>query len=56
MLASYDIATLEVMVGRLPPRGHRLVRRWAALHQSELSENWTRCQAHEPPLPIDPLP
>jgi len=53
--ASYDIETLEPIVGRLPRRSHRLVVKWARLHRGELLQNWRRCRVHEPLLPIDPL-
>ncbi len=54
--ASYDIETLEPIVGRLPHRNHRLVVKWARLHRDELLRNWARCRAHQPLRPIDPLP
>jgi hypothetical protein len=54
--ASYDIETLEPIVGRLPRRSHRLVVKWARLHQDELLRDWARCRAGRSPLPIDPLP
>jgi hypothetical protein len=54
--ASYDIETLEPLVGRLPARRHRLVVKWARLHQGELSRDWERCRDGRLPLPIDPLP
>jgi hypothetical protein len=54
--ASYDIGTLEAIVGRLPPRHHRLVIRWAGLHQDELLRDWALCRAGKPLLPISPLP
>ena len=54
--ASYDIETLEPIVGRLPHRSHRLVVRWARLHRDELLWDWARCRADLPLSPIDPLP
>jgi Domain of unknown function (DUF4160) len=54
--ASYDIATLELVAGRLPRRSHRLVVKWARLHREELLADWARCRARHPLLPIEPLP
>ncbi|MBS1885048.1 MAG: DUF4160 domain-containing protein [Actinobacteria bacterium] len=54
--ASYDIETLRPIVGRLPRRSHRLVVKWARLHQEELLQDWARCRTDRPLLPIDPLP
>jgi Domain of unknown function (DUF4160) len=56
LVASYDIDTLEPIVGRLPTRSHRLVVRWARLHREELLRDWARCRVRRPLLPIDPLP
>jgi hypothetical protein len=53
--ASYDIETLEPLVGRLPRRSHRLVVRWARLHRDELLRDWERCRDGLSPIPIDPL-
>ena len=49
------IDTLDVLVGRIPPRGMRLVTEWAQLHQNELRENWSRVQQGQPFLSIEPL-
>ncbi len=51
-----QIRTLAVMAGRLPPRAMGLVMEWAALHQAELEDNWTRAENLEPLAKIDPLP
>jgi hypothetical protein len=53
---SYDVETLEPMGGRLPRRPHRLVTRWASLHQEELVANWQRTRDQKALVPIDPLP
>ena len=45
-----------LLAGFLPARALRLVREWAALHEAELQANWERVAAHEPLVPIDPLP
>ncbi|HWB10637.1 MAG TPA: DUF4160 domain-containing protein [Pirellulales bacterium] len=51
----YGIDVIELIAGSLPRRQHRLVEAWAELHQDELLANWTRLQAGQLPLPIDPL-
>jgi hypothetical protein len=53
--ASYDIATLRPIAGRLHPRATRLVREWGGAHQFELRRNWQLMRALQPPRPIDPL-
>ncbi len=55
-IAQITLDTFEILNGSLPARALRLVREWAALHQSELAENWDLAQALEPLAPIDPLP
>lgn len=53
--ASFDIATLGRLNGRLPPNVERLVRVWAGTHQAELLANWERGRLGEGFEPIDPL-
>lgn len=53
--ALINIATLEVIRGRLPKRAHALVLEWAVEHRTELAENWALCQAKAMPKPIQPL-
>jgi len=36
----FNIRTLELIKGDLPPRAIRLIQDWAATHQSELLEMW----------------
>jgi hypothetical protein len=55
-MASFAIDTLEVQEGSLPRRQTRLVRRWAAMHERELHENWKRARARRPLTAIPPLP
>jgi hypothetical protein len=55
-VAQIELDTLRVINGTLPPRALRLVRQWARLHPAELADNWTRAQALEPLVPIEPLP
>jgi hypothetical protein len=45
-----------VIAGSLPSAQLRLVRRWASLHQAELSSNWRRIVRGERVKSIDPLP
>jgi hypothetical protein len=44
------------VVGYLPPRQTRLVRRWWKLRRQELTENWRLVEQEESPRYIDPLP
>ena len=37
-MGEFDINTLEMLQGDLPPRAVGLVKEWASLHQSELLE------------------
>jgi hypothetical protein len=45
----------SVLAGSLPPAQLRLVREWAALHQTKLEANWQRARHGERVEPIDPL-
>jgi hypothetical protein len=53
--AEVSIETAETLRGYLPRRASSLVREWAALYRLELTENWKRVCAHEPPRRIPPL-
>lgn len=53
--ATYDILTLETIVGRLHPRAGRMVIEWGLLHQFELRRNWELMRAGQGPRSIDPL-
>ena len=50
-----DIATTEVLEGRLPPRQARLVAAWVELHRDELLADWTLASQGELPFKIEPL-
>ncbi|MDE0607862.1 MAG: DUF4160 domain-containing protein [Acidimicrobiaceae bacterium] len=50
-----DINSLAVIRGRLSPRANGLVVEWAAQHQAELREAWSRAERHESPGKIAPL-
>jgi hypothetical protein len=54
-VASIGIAPLVVLRGRLPPRVLGLVLEWAALHSSELLENWRLATSGRKPRRIAPL-
>jgi hypothetical protein len=54
--ASFEIESLELIVGNLPPRARRLVVKWAEMHRGELRDNWNRARKHMPLQRIDPLP
>ncbi len=50
-VSEFDIKTLEMIQGDLPPRVVSLVREWAELHQKELLEMWNAQKIHKlPPL------
>jgi len=49
------ITPLTIIHGDAPGRVREMVLEWAAEHQRELLEDWTRCGLALPPLPIEPL-
>lgn len=53
--AIVNIETLAVMEGRLTPRVLGMVTEWAALHKSELVDDWTLARAQQPLQHISPL-
>jgi hypothetical protein len=53
--ALVDIASADVIAGRLPNRAAALAAEWGRLHGGELAANWDRMRDGEPPFPIDPL-
>ncbi len=54
--ATVDIQKLIVLTGTLPRTAECLVLEWAALHQSELMEDWRLCETRSALLKIEPLP
>jgi hypothetical protein len=54
--ASVDIATREVLEGRLPGRALNLVQEWAMIHKEELLADWRLCREKARPSNIEPLP
>ena len=53
--AIIDIKKMELWSGYLPPRVLGLVIEWAAIHQTELMDNWDKAIRQEKLLPIKPL-
>ena len=49
------IPTLSLLRGELSPRVFGMVVEWAALHQTELSENWDLARQQAPLRKIAPL-
>ena len=50
-VGEFDIQTLRMLEGDLPPRAVSIVREWAELHQAELLELWnTQKISKLPPL------
>jgi hypothetical protein len=53
--AEVEIASGDILKGKLPARARRLVLEWRQEYQRELEQNWDRARAHEPLLPVPPL-
>ena len=53
--AQIGIAPIALLRGQLSGRALALVVEWAALHQSELLENWERMRQDRSPQKIEPL-
>lgn len=53
--ASFDIETLGLLRGQMPPRARSLVIEWASLHQDALLDAWHRSARKDPPGKIPPL-
>jgi hypothetical protein len=53
--AQLTINPIQIMNGELPRRALSLVIEWAALHQTELTENWQRLHRSESAQKIPPL-
>ncbi len=50
-----DIETLSILEGQLTPRVLGLAIEWAAMHKSELRENWQLARQNNPLEKIQPL-
>ena len=53
--AVYAVPSGELLAGSLPRRQRRLVQAWAALHEGELEQAWSRALNGESPGRIEPL-
>ena len=53
--AVFDIQTLQMTEGTLPPRVRGFIVEWAAQHQSELANAWSVVRAGQNPGKIAPL-
>ena len=53
--ATFSIADLRLIDGKLPPRVVSLVLEWAFQHREELLENWKRAERREDLREIEPL-
>lgn len=53
--ASFEIETLVLLRGELPPRVHGFVIEWAAQHRTELLNDWNRARQGLRPIKIKPL-
>ena len=50
-MGEFNIRTLAMIQGDLPPRAVALVQEWGKLHQNELLEMWNSQKLHKlPPL------
>ena len=49
------VAPLRIIQGDAPRRVREMVLEWAAQHQEELLQAWSRLSAARHPLPIAPL-
>jgi hypothetical protein len=49
------IESLVLLAGDLSPRAFGLVMEWAAIHRSELLNNWELARRQAPLIKIDPL-
>ncbi len=54
-IAVFNIKTLRIIAGVLPPNAKRLIKKWAKLHQEELLSNWNNAQKDGKFKPIEPL-
>ena len=53
--AVFNIRTLAMTEGALPPRARGLITEWASLHQQELLNAWDSLRAGRTPGKIAPL-
>jgi hypothetical protein len=53
--AIIDLKNLSILEGELSPKVLGLVIEWAALHQTELLENWQLARKNQPLNRVQPL-
>ncbi|HZL13854.1 MAG TPA: DUF4160 domain-containing protein [Verrucomicrobiae bacterium] len=53
--AAFNIRTLAMSEGSLPPRVCGFIVEWATLHQQELLDDWNHLRAGQAPAKIAPL-
>jgi len=53
--AEITIRARRILKGSLPNRALTLVRKWAKMHEAELTEAWSRAQRREALAQIAPL-
>lgn len=54
--ATFEIDSLRLLDGKLPPRALGLVVEWASQHSEELMRNWEKARKQSSLEKIDPLP
>lgn len=55
VIASFEIASLDRLAGKLPVNVERVVKKWALTHRNELMANWDRARDQQPIRPVEPL-
>jgi hypothetical protein len=53
--AEVEIATANILEGKLPRKARALVTEWAEAHRQELQRNWDLARTSQPLEPIEPL-
>ncbi|SDW00023.1 DUF4160 domain-containing protein [Thiocapsa roseopersicina] len=51
-VAVYSISDGEFLAGKLPPKKHKMVVAWIAIHEDELIANWDLAVNGKKPFPI----
>lgn len=51
-VAVYSIPDGELLAGMLPPKKHKMVVAWIAIHEDELIANWDLAVNGKKPFPI----
>jgi hypothetical protein len=54
-VAVYSISEGELLAGKLPPKKHKMVVAWIAIHENELIANWDLAVNDKKPFPIKGL-